>query len=62
MATPKTVRVKLNCSRAGHNFDAQGRQTGIFAQAAGDVVEMPPDEAQRHIDAGLAQPVLNEKD
>lgn len=61
MPTPKTVRVKLNCSRAGHSYDAQGRQTGIFAQAAGDVIEMPADEAQRNIDAGLAQLFVEDK-
>jgi len=54
MAAQKLVRVKLNCSRAGHNFDAQGRQCGVFSQAAGDVIEMPADEAQRNIDNGIA--------
>jgi len=63
MAQPqKTVRVKLNCSRAGHNFDKDGRQTGIFAQAAGEIVEMPADEAQRNIDNGLASLILSDKE
>lgn len=52
----KTMKVKLASARAGHTFDSDGRQTGMFAQAAGDVVEMPVDEARRHIDKGLASP------
>ena len=48
------VKVRLSCARAGHSFDATGRQTGTFAQAAGDIVEMTKDEAQRHLDRGLA--------
>lgn len=63
MAAPqKMVRVKLNCSRCGHLVDSQGRQAGVFSQAAGDVIELPADEAQRNIDAGLASPVLSDKE
>jgi len=54
------IRVKLTSSRAGHIFDAQGREAGIFAQASGDVVEMEADEAQRHIERGLAVPAPQE--
>lgn len=54
------VRVKLTSARAGHLFDSQGRQAGIFAQAAGDIVEMDADEAQRHFDRGLATPAPQE--
>lgn len=54
-ATPqKMVRVKLTCSRAGHNYDSQGRACGTFSQAPGDIVEMPEDEAKRNIDGGIA--------
>ena len=49
-----TVKVKLNSARCGHTFDANGRQTGVFSQAAGDVVEMSQVEAQRHVERGLA--------
>lgn len=50
----KTVNVKLTSARAGHSFDSQGRMTGVFAQAAGDIVSMPKSEADRHIERGLA--------
>ena len=50
------VRVKLNSSRAGHRFDAQGRQVGSYVQNVGDVVEVDEDEALRLFDAGLASP------
>lgn len=60
MEQPELVRVKLSCARAGHSFDAAGRNTGVFSQAAGDVVSMPRDEAQRHFDRGLASPVPEE--
>jgi hypothetical protein len=53
MAEP-SVRVKLSSARAGHSFDAQGRMTGVFSQAAGDIVTMPKSEADRHISKGLA--------
>lgn len=64
MASPvqKMVSVKLNCSRCGHLFDDKGRQAGTFSQAAGDKIEMPADEAQRNIDAGIASPVLSDKE
>ena len=48
------VRVKLTSARAGHSFDAQGRMTGVFSQAAGDIVTMTQDEAERHLEKGLA--------
>lgn len=53
----KTMRVKLVSARAGHTFDRDGRQTGVFAQSAGDEVDMSIEEAQRHIDKGLASRV-----
>lgn len=53
----KTMRVKLVSARAGHTFDREGRQTGVFAQSAGDEVEMSIEEAQRHLDKGLASRV-----
>jgi hypothetical protein len=43
------VKVRLLCSRtvqSGSNF---------LCQSAGKIVEMSPDEAQRHIDGGLAE-------
>lgn len=49
--------VKLVSPRCGHKFDAQNRFTGVFAQAAGDEVEMEPAEALRHIERGLATEV-----
>lgn len=54
------MRVKLNSARVGHICDAKGRKTGEFAQAAGDVVDMPDDEAKRYIQKGLAQEVKQE--
>lgn len=60
MAKEEIVRVKLNSARAGHTFDSQGRNVGVFAQAAGDIVEMPASEAQRHIERGLASIAPNE--
>lgn len=61
MATEQLVRVKLNSARAGHSFDRDGRQTGQFIQAVGDIVEMPESEAQRHFNAGLASLVPADK-
>ena len=61
MAQQEMVRVKLTSARAGHSFDSSGRMTGVFAQAAGDIVNMPADEAQRHFDKGLAAPAPVEK-
>lgn len=55
------MTVKLTSARCGHKYDGKatkelphGRFTGVFAQAAGDEVEMPDDEAQRYLDGGLA--------
>lgn len=61
MATETMVRVKLNSARAGHSFDKEGRHTGQFVQAVGDIVEMPESEAKRHLDAGLASLAPAEK-
>lgn len=55
----ETQQVKLSCSRAGHTFDDQGRQLGVFSQSAGDVVDMPTAEAKRYIERGLATPVID---
>ncbi len=49
--------VKLTSPRCGHRFDKEGRFTGVFAQAAGDEVEMPEEEAKRYIERGLATTV-----
>lgn len=57
MAKEEMVKVKLSSARIGHVFDAQGRMTGTFSQAAGDKVEMPKSEASRHIERGLASAV-----
>lgn len=56
MAQQRTTKVKLTSARVGHNFDDKGRQTGMFAQAAGEIVDMPADEAERYIAKGLASP------
>jgi hypothetical protein len=58
------TKVKLLSARVGHAYDGKnitkenphGRFTGVFSQAAGSVVSMPDDEAQRYLDAGLAEP------
>lgn len=52
------TRVKLTSARCGHSFDKQGRPTGVFGQAAGDIVDMPAEEARRYIEKGLATPVV----
>jgi hypothetical protein len=51
------MKVKLSSARVGHNFDSNKRFTGQFAQAAGDIVDMPTDEARRYIERGLASEV-----
>ena len=48
------TRVQLSSSRCGHRFNAKGQHCGEFTQAAGDIVEVPADEAQRLLDRGLA--------
>lgn len=53
------MKVKLSSARVGHNFDSKGRFTGQFSQAAGDIVDMPTDEAQRYLERGLASKVDN---
>lgn len=50
----KTMKVKLLSSRCGHRFDSHGRFTGVFAEAAGQVVEMPENEAKTYLERGLA--------
>lgn len=41
----KLSKVRLLTSRVGHDIQ----------QAPGDIVEMSPDEAERHVSAGLAE-------
>lgn len=55
------MTVKLTSARVGHKFDKQGRFIGVFAEAAGQEVDMPDAEAQRYIDKGLAIPVAKAK-
>lgn len=62
MAKAETVRVQLTSARCGHRFDIHGNESGVFVQAAGDVVEMNPEEAQRHLDRGLAVTPKDKKD
>lgn len=50
----KTMKVKLLSARCGHRFDSQGRFTGVFSEAAGQVVEMPESEAKTYLERGLA--------
>lgn len=58
-----TMKVKLTSPRCGHSYDGKniskenphGRFTGVYSQAAGAIVEMPTDEAQRYLDRGLAE-------
>lgn len=54
MAKQQMMKVKLNCARCGQSTDSEGRPGPVFGQAAGEVVEMPADEAQRYLDRGLA--------
>lgn len=56
------MKVRLTSSRCGQNFTADGKPGAIFAQAAGEVVEMPDDEAKRYIERGLASVVSETKD
>lgn len=51
------MTVKLTSARCGHKYDKDGRFIGIFANAAGDEVDIPEDEARRYIDRGLATEV-----
>lgn len=50
MSTANLVKVKLNCSRAGTNF----------VNHAGDVIELPADEADRCVQSGSASFVKDE--
>lgn len=61
MAAKDLVSVKLNSGRVGNTLDKDGRVCGMFAQAVGDIVQMPADEAQRYIEKGLASPAPKEK-
>lgn len=61
MATVSMVNVKLVSPRCGNVLDPHGRVAGVFAQAAGDVVAMSSEEAQRNIDKGLAVLVETKK-
>lgn len=49
-----TMKVQLVSGRVGHRTDEKGRFLGEFAQSAGQIVEMPKDEAERYLDRGLA--------
>jgi hypothetical protein len=48
------MTVKLTSARVGNRFDDKGRFAGMYAQAAGEEVDMPDDEAKRYIAKGLA--------
>ena len=54
MAKAETTKVKLTSARVGHTFDRDGRLAGAFTQAAGEVVDMPSEEARRYLERGLA--------
>lgn len=47
-----SVKVKLNTARAGKNFTNQ----------AGDVIELPADEAGRYVESGQAEYVKDESE
>jgi hypothetical protein len=49
-----TRKVKLTSARCGHKYDSQGRFIGVFAEAAGQIVDMPTAEAERYLERGLA--------
>lgn len=51
------MTVKLTSGRVGHTFNSENQFAGMFAQAAGEEVEMPDDEARRYIAKGLASEV-----
>ena len=55
------MQVKLESARVGHRFDDNGRFAGVFAQAAGAVVEMKDEEAMRYREKGLASEVEQKK-
>ena len=56
-----TMKVKLNSARVGHRFNDKGAFAGEFAQAVGDIVDMPVDEAERYLERGLASPVSDKQ-
>lgn len=53
------VKVKLSSARCGHRTDKDGRFTGAFADAAGDEITVPVDEAERLVEGGYASLVKN---
>lgn len=53
-APANTKRVRLNCSRCGHRTNDKGEVIGEFVQQVGQEVDMPNDEADRYVNAGLA--------
>jgi hypothetical protein len=55
MPKVETMKIQLNCARCGQLFDAQGKVCGDFAQAVGEIVDMPADEAKRYLDKGLGR-------
>lgn len=59
MAKTEQVKVKLSSARCGHRTDKDGRFTGAFADAAGDVVTVSVDEAKRLVERGYASRVEN---
>ena len=51
------MKVKLNSARIVQSQDGKGGGGVTRSEAVGDIVDMPPDEAKRYIDRGLASPV-----
>jgi len=52
-----TKQVKLLTPRCGQII-VNGQVRGVYNQVAGEIVTMPADEAQRHIDKGYAVEVV----
>ena len=52
---PKTKRVILKTSLAGHRVDDEGRVTGIYHNSHDDEVELEAAEADRFIAKGYAE-------
>jgi len=50
------MKIKLKQSRAGRTEDGN-----TFSQNAGDIVDMPEDEAKRYIEAGFGEVVSSEE-
>lgn len=55
------MKVKLHTARAGHihakGTDGALRVVGEFVQAAGDIIDLPNDEANRLVEKGYASRV-----